>query len=107
MEVVAQDDEAEQLPVRTGDDRCEVIDQALPVLPIVDDVLPAITPRLDVVDGAVKFNAKSSWHSGTSTGAAPVCAEKLGVESRCDAVVIGSAYLLPALSVAGASLALP
>ena len=29
------------------------------------------------------------------------------VESRCDAVVIGSAYLLPALSVAGASLASP
>ena len=33
--------------------------------------------------------------------------EKLGVESRCDAVVIGSAYPLPALSVAGASLASP
>jgi hypothetical protein len=33
--------------------------------------------------------------------------KKLEVESRCDAVVIGSAYLLPALSVAGASLALP
>ena len=29
------------------------------------------------------------------------------VESRCGAVVLGSAYLLPALSVAGASLALP
>ena len=33
--------------------------------------------------------------------------EKPKVESRCDAVVIGSAYLLPALSVAGASLASP
>jgi hypothetical protein len=29
------------------------------------------------------------------------------VESRCGAVVLGSAYLLPALSVAGASLASP
>jgi UDP-glucose 4-epimerase len=29
------------------------------------------------------------------------------VESRCDAVVLGSAYLFPALSVAGASLASP
>ena len=33
--------------------------------------------------------------------------KKLGVESRCDAVVLGLAYLLPALSVAGASLASP
>ena len=33
--------------------------------------------------------------------------EKLEVDSRCDAVVIGLAYLLPALSVAGASLAAP
>jgi hypothetical protein len=31
----------------------------------------------------------------------------VNVESRCDAVVIGLAYLLPALSVAGASLASP
>ena len=29
------------------------------------------------------------------------------VESRCDAVGLGAAYLLPALSVAGASLASP
>jgi hypothetical protein len=33
--------------------------------------------------------------------------DRARVESRCDAVVIGSAYLLPALSVAGASLASP
>jgi hypothetical protein len=72
MEVVAHDDEAEQLPVRTGDGPCEVVDQALSVLPIVNDVLPAITPRHDVVDGAVKFDAKSSWHPGTLIGAVPV-----------------------------------
>jgi hypothetical protein len=33
--------------------------------------------------------------------------EKPKVESRCDAVSIGLAYLFPALSVAGASLASP
>jgi len=32
-------------------------------------------------------------------------AQKQEVESRCDSVVIGTAYMLPALSVAGASLA--
>jgi hypothetical protein len=32
---------------------------------------------------------------------------RLEVESRCDAVSIGLAYLFPALSVAGASLASP
>jgi hypothetical protein len=46
------------------------------VLPIVNDVLPGITPRHDVVDGALKFDAKSSRHSGTLTGALPVWNEK-------------------------------
>jgi hypothetical protein len=39
--------------------------------------------------------------------AVSVCNKKPKVESRCDAVVIGLAYLFPALSVAGASLAAP
>jgi hypothetical protein len=72
IKVIALDDEAQQLPVRTGDSPCEVVDQALPVLPIVNDVLQGITPRHDVVDGAVKFDAKSSWQSRTLVGAVPV-----------------------------------
>jgi hypothetical protein len=76
LEVVASDDEAEQLQVRMGDGPCEVVDQALPALFIVDDVLPGITPRHDVVDGAVKFDAKSSWHFGMLTRAVPAWKEK-------------------------------
>jgi hypothetical protein len=56
--------EAEQLPVRTGDGPCEVVDQALLVVRILNDVPPGISPRYDEVDCAVKFEAKSSRHSG-------------------------------------------
>jgi hypothetical protein len=61
----------------------EVVDQALPVFSIVNDVLAAITPRHDVVNGAVKFDAKSSWHSRTVVGAVPVCNEKTKNKEGC------------------------
>ena len=63
MAVVALDEEAQQLPFRAGERSCVVVDQALALRVVVDDVLPAITPARDMDDGAVKFDAKSSWHS--------------------------------------------
>jgi dienelactone hydrolase len=47
------------------------------------------------------------WGSSYSGGHVVYVAARGFVESRCGAVVLGSAYLLPALSVAGASLASP
>jgi hypothetical protein len=67
--------EAEQIPVRTGDGPCEVVDQALLVFRILDDVPPGVSLRCDEVDSPVKFEAKSSRHSGARLGAVPVCKE--------------------------------
>ena len=48
----------------------------LPALTIVDECSEDRYPGHDVVDGAVKFDANSPWHSVTPTGAVPVCKEK-------------------------------
>ena len=57
-----------------------------------------ICSELVVVKGRLRNRVKRPARRG---------ARAADVESRCGAVVLGSAYLLPALSVAGASLASP
>ena len=46
----------------------ELFDQPLPVRIIADDPLPRISPCHRVIDGALKFDPKSSWHVGRLSG---------------------------------------
>jgi hypothetical protein len=68
----------------------EPFDQPLPVRIIADDLLPRISPCHHVIDGALKFDPKSSWHVGSLKTAVELtvkpqtknkvwhCAKKLG-----------------------------
>jgi hypothetical protein len=47
-----------------GDGVLQAVDQPAPVGIVADDLLPGVAPGPDVVDGALEFDAESSWHAG-------------------------------------------
>ena len=64
MEMISHNDITQQLPSMADDRLFEPINQPASVRIIADDFLPGIAPRHHVINGALKFNAKSSWHVG-------------------------------------------
>ena len=68
MEMIAHDDITRELPVMANHGLLEPFDQPLPVRIIADDLLPRISPYHHVIDGALKFDPKSSWHVGSLNG---------------------------------------
>ena len=66
--MVAHDDVADELPVVADDRLLETVDQPTSVGIIADDLLPRISPYHHVIDGALKFDPKSSWHVGSLNG---------------------------------------
>jgi len=74
---------------------------------LAEHVHPPDRSVQDVINEPSRCYPRCSRHETIPTKTADRCQYWSRVESRCGAVVLGSAYLFPALSFAGASLALP
>ena len=63
MEMIAQNDERQQFSAELPHRSLQIGEQPVAVLVVVDDLLPGVAPRHDMVDGALIFDPKSSWHA--------------------------------------------
>jgi hypothetical protein len=65
MQMIAHHDVAWQLPTMPDRGAFEHFNQPASVRIIADDLLPGIAPRRHLVNGALKFDTKSSSHART------------------------------------------
>ena len=63
VEVIGQHNEGIQHPTGPPDSALQARHQPLAIVIVRDDVLPAVTPGHDMVDGVVILNPESSCHS--------------------------------------------
>jgi hypothetical protein len=63
-------------PIRVEESECPRFppaNQPLPILIIADDLLPRIAPRHYMINGALKFDPKSSWHAESVSASSDGC----------------------------------
>ena len=71
MEVVREQDEADQLPPGPPDLGPEPIDEVLPVAVVGDDVLAGVAPRHHVVDSPLELHPQLPGHDPTAPPVPP------------------------------------
>jgi hypothetical protein len=66
MEMISHDDVTQHLPAMADDSVLQSVDQPASVRIIANELLPGITPRHHMIDGALEFDSQSSWHVARS-----------------------------------------
>ncbi len=70
--MISHHDVTQQLPALADDGVLEPVKQPASVCIIADDLLPGVAQRHHVINGALEFDPKSSWHVGRLDARRPV-----------------------------------
>jgi hypothetical protein len=76
MKVISHDDVTKQIPAMSDDGLLESVDQPASVRVIANDLLAAIPPRHNVINGALELDSQSSWHLGRLEAKKPAVKRK-------------------------------